>query len=430
MIGLLIDGFEAFRDAYYDAHLGDLERLIAEGRAHGIAVVLTAASVSALPERLRALIPRRIALRPAHPGEWSAAVGASVSRTETSLPPGRGIVSGSPPLSVQLCLPSEFPTDSVITGLRETGAEMKASFHGLTDHEHGPLPVKRLPNRVPFQLPLSSVQQPAQNTAPTSVSLPSVLGVTDDDSQSPFVFDWNTDSPHVVIAGASRSGKTNLLQAAALSAAYAFPPDALRLLLVDFTGRSLRPLAGLPHALHITDPQMLDSALQSLKASTIRAAILIDDYDLAADVLNSEGGNLLRAMRDIARLRADTYIWAAGYLDRAGDPLIRHLMMKRAGFALGGRDALNALGLRTGADFGDFSAPGRAVYAHDNHLTVVQTALVEDAAHWVAQIHARWGETRQPQPETPVAAPESSSSGSLDIDTGGLIDDLLGGRGG
>src|SRR5690606_20303154 len=108
----------------------------------------------------------------------------------------------------------------------------------------------------------------------------------------PFVLDWNAGGPHVVIAGAARSGKTNLLHAAALSAAFALSPDALRLLLVDFTGRSLRALAGLPHALHITDPQMLESALQSLNTSPLRAAVLIDDYDLAADVLNSEGGNL------------------------------------------------------------------------------------------------------------------------------------------
>jgi S-DNA-T family DNA segregation ATPase FtsK/SpoIIIE len=430
MIGLLIDGFEAFRDAYYDAHLGDLERLIAEGRAHGIAVVLTCTSVSALPERLRALIPRRIALRPAHPGEWTAAVGTAAPRPETSLPPGRGIVTGSPPLSVQLCLPSEFPTDSAAIGLRETGTEMRESYRKLSGHDRGPLPVKRLPNRLPFQLPAVSDQQPAQNGMPLPTSVHSNLGVIDDDSQSPFIFDWDAGGPHVVIAGGARSGKTNLLHAAALSAALSLSPDVFRLLLVDFTGRSLRALTGLPHALHITDPQMLDSALQSLNASPARAAILIDDYDLAADVLNSEGGNLLRTLRDIARLRAGTHIWTAGYLDRAGDPLIRHLMMKRAGFAMGGRDAMNALGLRAGPDLGVISAPGRAIYAHDNRLTVVQTALVEDTAHWVTQIHAKWGELRQPQPEATVATPKTSYESTLDIDTDGLIDDLLGGRSG
>lgn len=430
MIGLLIDGFEPFRDTYYDSHLSDLERLIAEGRAHGIAVVLTATSVSALPERLRALIPRRIALRPAHPGEWAAAVGAAAPRPETSLPAGRGIVTGSPPLSVQICLPSEFPVESAIVGLRETGTEMRTAYRASTGREYGPLPVKRLPNRVPFQLVAASDPRPAQNETPMPGALSSVLGVIDDDAQSPFVLDWNTSGPHVVIAGTARSGKTNLLHAAALSAAFALSPDALRLLLVDFTGRSLRALAGLPHALHITDPQMLASALQLLNESPARAAVLIDDYDLAADVLNSEGGNLLRTLRDIARLRADTHIWATGYLDRAGDPLIRHLMMKRAGFAFGGRDALNALGLRTGTDLGDFSAPGRAVYAHDNHLTVVQTALVEDASHWVAQIHTRWGEARHPQSEARQTTAEPRPDSLLDIDTGGLIDDLLGGHGG
>ena len=81
-----------------------------------------------------------------------------------------------------------------------------------------------------------------------------------------------------------------------------------------------------------------------------------------------------------------------------------------------------------GSDFGDFSAPGRAVYAHDNQLTVVQTALVADASHWVAQIHARWGKGQQP--EAPRSTPEPRSDKLLDIDTGGLIDDLLGGRDG
>lgn len=420
MIGVLIDGFEALRDAYYDAHFSALERLITEGRAHGFAVVLTATSISALPERLRALIPRRIALRPAHQGEWAAAAGATAPRPETALPPGRGVVTGSPPLNMQLCIPGEFPSDSAAAGLRETGAEMRAAYHKTAGRDHAPRPINRLPNRVAFAL----------SAPPRDGSLVSNLGIVDDDTQSVFRFDWEASGGQFVIAGAARSGKTNLLQAAALSAAYALPPDQLTLLLVDFTGRSLRALSDLPHALHITDPQMLEAALQSLHTSSVRAAILIDDYDLAADVLNGEGGGSLRTLRDLARLRNQTSIWAAGYLDRASDPLIRHLMMKRAGFALGGRSALNAFGLRSSADIGDSSTPGRAIYVHDSQLTVVQTALVEDAAHWAGQIRARWGEAvRQPLP-TPTIPPEPRPASTLDIDTGGLIDDLFGGRDG
>ncbi len=172
------------------------------------------------------------------------------------------------------------------------------------------------------------------------------------------MLNWAKDGPHVVIAGGARTGKTNLLHAAALSAALSQPPDALRMLLVDFSGRSLRALAGLPHALHTADVQLLELALADLAESPIRTAIFIDDYDLAADVLNAEGGALLRTLRDLARMRADTHIWAAGYLDRAGDPLMRHLMLKRAGFALGGRDGLNALGLRAAPEVGEMSVAG------------------------------------------------------------------------
>lgn len=432
LIGLLIDGFEAFRDAYYDAHLADIERLISEGRSHGIAVVITATSISALPERLRALISRRIALRPAHPSEWGMAVGTTSPRSDTILPPGRGVVSGSPPLSIQICLPCEFPAETVVAGLRETGAEMRAVYRQMSGREHAPLPVRRLPTRVRFEdgtsMPSNDDTRQKLTRGGNWPAPISSLGIVDDDAQSPLLFDWENDGPHVVIAGSARSGKTNLLHAAALSLAAAVSPEAVQIMLVDLSGRSLRALAELPHALHITDPQLLDLAVHELSTTTIRTAIFIDDYDLAADILNSEGGTLLRALRDIVRIRSETYVWAAGYLDRASDPLIRHLLLKRTGFAFGGRDGLNALGLRTLADPNSISVPGRAVYAQDNRQIVVQTSLVDDVQKWVVQITGRWGESRhsKPSPAAHNANPAPSAPLSYDIDTRGLIDDLFG----
>ena len=131
-------------------------------------------------------------------------------------------------------------------------------YRQSSGRDHGPLPVKRLPNRVPFQLPVTSSKRPDQMAAPNPVSLSSILGVIDDDAQSPFVFDWDADGPHVVIAGGARSGKTNLLHVAALSMAHTRSPDAFRLLLVDFTGRSLRAVRTTAR-IHITDPQMLEA---------------------------------------------------------------------------------------------------------------------------------------------------------------------------
>lgn len=411
LIGLLLDGFETFRDAYYDDHLGDLERLIAEGRTHGIAVALTATSISALPERLRALIPRRIALRPANDSEWGLTAGLH-QRMDGHLPAGRGLMSGTPPLHIQFCLPSEFPVETLATGIQETGAEMRLAYHQRTGREHAPLPVMRLPARVPF--------------APHAGEISPALGLIDDDAQTPFTFNWRSDTPYIIVAGGPRTGKTNLLHAAALGAALASGPDTLRIFLLDFTGRSLRVLAGLPHAVHITDPQTLDAAIADIPADPRHTLLLMDDYDLAADVLNAEGGAALRNLRDLTRLHPHLHIWAAGYFDRASDPLIRHLMMKRAGFALGGRDGLNALALRAAPELGDLSAAGRAVYAQDNRLTVLQTALVEDAAYWVAQIQQKWGAAPQPQPARVM--PPAQKPPTLDIDTGGLIDDLLGGE--
>ncbi|MEB2364631.1 MAG: FtsK/SpoIIIE domain-containing protein [Chloroflexota bacterium] len=411
---LMIDGFEAFRDRYFDVHFSDLERLLSGGRAAGFGCVMTATSIGALPERLRALFPDRLALRPAHPTDWAQAVGPEAPRISAALPAGRGVISGITPLVIQICLPSEFPVENPASALRETAADMTRAVSALPPGHRGPPPVRTLPVRLPLTL-----------SAPSD-RLATPLGAADDDAQSAFVLDWAADGPNFAAAGPGRSGKTNLLLAATLQAASVRPPDALDIVVVDFSGRSLRALSALPHVWYASDPTALEEAVTMLNADTRPAAIVIDDYDLAADVLNSEGGALLRALRDMIRLRKDTYVWAAGYLDRAGDPLIRHLLMRRSGFAFGGREGLAALGARLPSDAGDLTLPGRAVFVQQNRLTVVQIAWVEDADALASQIAARWGaESRRAPSQNGAPTPPTPPAQPLDIDTAGLIDDLL-----
>nr|WP_306422886.1 FtsK/SpoIIIE domain-containing protein [Paenarthrobacter aurescens] len=82
-------------------------------------------------------------------------------------------------------------------------------------------------------------------------------------------FDFKHDGPHLLIAGTTGSGKSELLRTLVASMGLKYPPDHTTFLFFDFKGGSgLRPLAGLPHCLGLlTDlaSHQLHRALTSLR---------------------------------------------------------------------------------------------------------------------------------------------------------------------
>ncbi len=82
--------------------------------------------------------------------------------------------------------------------------------------------------------------------------------------------DLQTDGPHLLVAGTTGSGKSELLRSLAAALALSYPPDRINFLFVDFKGGSgLGPLTGLPHCVGmLTDlsSHELDRTLQSLRA--------------------------------------------------------------------------------------------------------------------------------------------------------------------
>jgi S-DNA-T family DNA segregation ATPase FtsK/SpoIIIE len=425
---LLLDGFEALRDPALGALSRDIERLVLDGRAAGVYLAVTTLSIASVPERMRAAIPQRIALQPATPSDLTQTVGAVAMRSVSGgrvLPAGRGFVPESPPRMCQLCLPTEFPSEDPPAALRELGTEMQVAYRAIRGRGHGPAPLRPLPAVLPFE----ALTQPAAAVPPVSA-----LGVLDADGHPPLLLDWQGTAAALVIVGPPRTGKTHALYAGALGLALALPPTALALALIDFTGRSLAPLRDWPHtAAHLTDPDQLAAALPHLTREARRVAILIDDYDLFSETLTHEDAGLLRALRDLARARPDLSVWAAGYLDRAGDPLIRHLLMRRAGLAFGGRDTLLTLGVRAGDVPSEALPVGRAYWLGDDGPRAAQIGHVSAAAGWAATLRARWGADGARWTTGGAPAPSSASTREgadhppLDIDTAGLMDDLLGG---
>ncbi|WP_043599021.1 FtsK/SpoIIIE domain-containing protein [Cellulomonas flavigena] len=97
----------------------------------------------------------------------------------------------------------------------------------------------------------------------------------------PVVLDLVRDGPHVLVAGTTGAGKSELLTTAVLGLALTHPPRRLALLLVDFKGGTgLGPLAGLPHVVdHVHD---LDVAAARRTLAGLRAELRRRERLLAA----------------------------------------------------------------------------------------------------------------------------------------------------
>ncbi|MFF2842314.1 FtsK/SpoIIIE domain-containing protein [Paenarthrobacter sp. NPDC057981] len=96
-----------------------------------------------------------------------------------------------------------------------------------------------------------------------------VTAVLGEGHDGPLTFSFKRDGPHLLVAGTTGSGKSELLRTLVASIALTVPPEQATFLFLDFKGGSgLGPLAGLPHCVGLlTDlgHQNIDRALESLR---------------------------------------------------------------------------------------------------------------------------------------------------------------------
>ena len=124
------------------------------------------------------------------------------------------------------------------------------------------------------------------------------LGISAD---GPYVVDLSADGPHLLVAGTTGSGKSELLQSLVASLVAGNSPADLNLLLVDFKGgAAFGPCAALPHTVGVLtdlDPATTSRAIDSLTAELRRRERLLADAGAAdldswrASVLLKGGGS-------------------------------------------------------------------------------------------------------------------------------------------
>ncbi len=164
----------------------------------------------------------------------------------------------------------------------------------------------------------------------------SELGVS---RNGPLTIDLAADGPHLLIAGTTGSGKSELLQTLIAGLAESLSPERLALLLIDYKGGAAFAEAGkLPHTtgmLTDLDPRLAERALSSLRAEIVRREKILADAGATDLILLQQSGQpgvpprLVIIVDEFATLAADLPDFLTGLVDIAqrGRSLGLHLVL-------------------------------------------------------------------------------------------------------
>ena len=163
-------------------------------------------------------------------------------------PPARGITGGRAPGSPGQASPrGSGPADNPGPGPVQDGdlpdSSLPVELEGI-GFDTLARAIRRL---VPLDAAGLDPVNEAASATPTGVThrTGALIG---DTAEGPLHLDLDADGPHLLVAGTTGSGKSELLRSLVLGLATGTGPDALAFMLVDFKGgATLAPLSGLPH---------------------------------------------------------------------------------------------------------------------------------------------------------------------------------------
>lgn len=283
-IVLLLDNWSAFVSAFEDlpglALRDELARVVADGPGLGVFTMITADRATAVPASIAGLITQRLVFRLSDQHDFGAF--AIPARELPVFVPGRAIDAATR-REVQVALPG---ADGVCTAV---------SAVTVPDHDPAllPAPILTLPDHVA----LADIGDGAR-VAPEEWWLPFGIG---DRRLQPVGLRLG-EGDHVLVAGASRAGKSSLLLVFALITQAAVPSPRM---IVIAPRRS--PLHALECA-RIFGADEEEAAVELARADDSPCLLLVDDAERVDDALGAIRGLLAQRRpgdRVIAAGRAD-----------------------------------------------------------------------------------------------------------------------------
>ncbi len=411
---VVVDKIAVLREEFRDAHddggiIDDLTRIARLGRPFGVHLLLSADRASDFSYRLLSLLETRVALRLPELHDYTDLLGVRVSSQIPPSLPGRALVVHPDygPLDVQIALPAldnETTAGEAIdersgafdaelsADLRRQAAALRARWAAHNqDGSAAPPPVELLPERLDL-----ATLEPAADPGPSCDGLAVPIG-RESLSLGVAWLRLARETPHALVLGPRRSGKTGVLVCVARALAARYNPAELRLFILDGPRGGLRPLRALPHTAAYADDEpgaaKLQLALIAARAEQrpLRRVLLIDDYTLCRERMRSQltpsyGGEpnlheLLCAIAQAGGQHGEHLIVATG-ITYPDDNLLRALEAARVGLLLwpGRYDPgtrLFGITLPLADQRDAEQPPGRALLVYEEERDLVQVARAD-----------------------------------------------------
>lgn len=180
------------------------------------------------------------------------------------------------------------PTELRIAGLGAAAAAVAADRLGnLIDPEWMAPVAASLPSSVTLES-LITLEDPGEDSDEAASGLKTTecdgpvaatLGVG---AAGPVTVDLARDGPHVLVAGTTGSGKSELLRSLVISVARACPPEQVSFVLVDFKGgAAFDAVRSLPHVTALVtdlEPTMVSRLVRSLEAELVSRERLLREH--------------------------------------------------------------------------------------------------------------------------------------------------------
>ena len=271
---LMVDGWEGVQAAYDEVDHGRpldvLQRLIREGGAVGLHVVLTG-DRSVLTSRIGASIGDRLLLRLADPSDYGLA-GVPPRLVPPRMPAGRGL-RAEDAVEAQVALLHPEPTGPAQQdALAAIVAACPTVDDDLTPLHQRPLQVLPVPARVPVDT--IKVAAKAASTGPLWV----LVGVGGDELD-PVGVDLDVDGPAFVVAGPPGSGRSTTL----MTMARWLGDEGVTTVVVAPARSPLCGLAGEPGVRAVLRTDQADQLAELLAAGGPTMVVIADDAEMLHD---------------------------------------------------------------------------------------------------------------------------------------------------